>query len=165
MLVIVTGRNFEALEDVFSSTVKSFKEHGVTILVPKNIGILEKIRNKEKSLIALEEPYSWVDVRLSGTKTNRLLSYYFMDRRKIENAHTLISVFNLDYVDKRIRQLVDIRMQVTLASSGKVMYRGVDINTGRSGRGKVGEGDIKDFLDGLEKPREEGEVWEEEIED
>ncbi len=62
----------------------------------------------EDCVLILDEMYQLFDSRSSGTKLNKLLTYFFVQTRK-RGVDLYICTHHLDHIDKRGRRAVDIR--------------------------------------------------------
>lgn len=62
----------------------------------------------EDCILILDEMYQLFDSRSSGTKLNKLMSYFFVQTRK-RGVDLYICTHFLDHIDKRARRAVDLR--------------------------------------------------------
>lgn len=62
----------------------------------------------EDCVLVLDEMYQLFDSRSSGTKLNKLLTYFVVQTRK-RGVDLIVCTHHLDHVDKRGRRAVDIR--------------------------------------------------------
>ncbi len=71
---------------------------------------LENLTNHELEdcVIVFDEAYQIMDARSSGTKLNKLFSYFIVQTRK-RGVDAFICTHHLDHIDKRTRRAIDIR--------------------------------------------------------
>lgn len=69
-----------------------------------------------------DELYVFIDSRLSGSKKNRIFSYFALQTRKRKVTLYFTSQF-LDQVDKRLRRLVDYRIICSRVSLDPALFK------------------------------------------
>lgn len=78
------------------------------------LDIVEKgIDVPDKSVFFIDEIYIWQDSRVSGSKRNRIISYFLLQTGKLGEStdYGLILLFTAQYpdqIDKRLRHVMDI---------------------------------------------------------
>ena len=144
MFMIVEGRNCWSAEEKFIDELKS--EVGCTPLVLNEVvgsqSFLAHIRAKPVlvDFLFVSGILALVDCRSPMDKENREACSWFVEHRKAENEHIVLSdVFEYDFIDARVRRLVTYRVSVSDVAD-VVYYRVMNLRTGRSVSGKLDEG-------------------------
>lgn len=116
------GKTFSAVQElkkfydrgykIYSNTWLSFPHETLTIDYILDI-IEQDLDIPDKSIFFIDEFHIWFDSRISGSKRNRMISYFLLQTGKMGESsdYGLILFFTTQFlhqIDKRLRSLIDI---------------------------------------------------------
>lgn len=111
---------------IYSNTFLNFKYK------PLDMDFLFDIVEKEldiedNAVFFIDEIHIWLDSRISGSKRNRILSYFLLQSGKLgkNTDYGLIMLFTSQYpdqIDKRLRHTMDIGVQCE-----KIIYKNIKL--------------------------------------
>jgi hypothetical protein len=96
--------------------------------------------------IVLDEPYSWLDSRMSMSKVNKLFTY-FTAQSRMRNNDIIVSAENIAYLDIRFRRAITIRvMPRVLKDRKRISLRFIDLRTGETVRTHLNIKECRELL-------------------
>ena len=116
------GKTLSAIRELYKLYLKGYKIYSNTWLafpfkpltLDYVLDIVEKdLDVEDNSVFFIDEIYIWADSRISGTKRNRIISYFLLQTGKLgaNTDYGLILLFTSQYpdqIDKRLRHVIDI---------------------------------------------------------
>jgi len=113
--VIELKKLYDAGYKIYSNTALSFDYTPLTLdfvldIVEKDLDL------PDNSVFFVDEFYIWCDARISGSKRNRIVSYFLLQTGKLgkNTDYGLILLFTAQYshqIDKRLRSVIDIGIE------------------------------------------------------
>jgi len=149
MFIIVEGGNHWDAEVKFVEEFKMEVGDKRPLEVTGIEAFLSFVRNKEREtedFVFVKGILPLVDCRSLMFRENREVCYWFVEHRKVENEHIVLSdVFILNNIDVRIRRLLTHRVRVA-GSVEDIRYRILGLSTTRAEGGKLGERPVLEAL-------------------
>lgn len=141
------GKTLSAVRELYKFYLKGYKIYSNTFLnfpfTPLTMEMLFDVVEKDfdigdQSVFFIDEAHIWMDSRVSGTKRNRIVSYFLLQTGKLGKStdYGLILLFTSQYahqIDKRLRSVIDIAVECTKFEhpSGKYFYQEINVFKGK----------------------------------